>query len=96
MITTYGCSWNQFFYIPFGLCIVELAFGSWAFWSQNAEIFNAKMEASAAMVMSRRDSMTGLGGALRQKVTWIVAGFLFMYIGAEGMLFYAYKVLVLT
>ena len=84
MITIYGCKWSQFFYIPFGLCIVEFALGTWAFWSQNAEVFNAKVEASTAMVMSRRDSMTGISGALRQKATWIIAGFLFMYIGAEG------------
>lgn len=85
MVTKYGCTWNQFYYVPLGLCVLELLLGLWAFWDQNGVVFAARMEASRASMQDQGGSgKSGLIGALRQKATWQIAIFLFIYVGAEG------------
>jgi fucose permease len=85
MVTKYDCDWNQYFYVPLGLCVFELGFGLWAFWDQDGAVFKAKMDASTAIAVEEGGSgKVGLRGALSEKVTVVVAAFLFMYVGAEG------------
>ena len=78
MITKYGLGWWQFFYLMTALLVVELIFGTAAFWS----------ETGAKYRHSTRDGdhgeQTGMTRkALREKTTWIIAAFLALYVGAE-------------
>lgn len=77
MITKYGLGWWQFFYLMTGLMLAELAVCTATFWQETGNAYRER---------SRNDTeekgMTRK--AIKNKVTWICAAFLLIYMGAEG------------
>jgi fucose permease len=80
LVTTYGKPWWFFFYIPLASCLVEAGGGLLAFWGVNGKVFSRRMEEEHG---GQRGANKRLRAALGQRVTWLVALFLFLYVGIE-------------
>lgn len=74
MVVKYGCEWWQYFYVPLVMVVIEAVWGVRAFWTEDGRRFKEGNERSKVGV----EGKVGLRGALRERVTWICAGFLFM------------------
>ncbi|KAI4119363.1 MAG: hypothetical protein LQ345_000742 [Seirophora villosa] len=76
MITKAHLGWWTFFYLMAALCAVEIATGAAAFWSETGTKYTDVNRADGEEKGMTRE-------ALKQKVTWICAGFLLCYVGLE-------------
>ncbi|KAL9015166.1 MAG: hypothetical protein Q9173_000197 [Seirophora scorigena] len=76
MITKAHLGWWTFFYLMAALCAVEVATGAAAFWSETGTKYTDVNRADGEEKGMTRE-------ALKQKVTWICAGFLLCYVGLE-------------
>ena len=75
-----GLKWWQFYYTLVGASVLELLANGVLFWPENGARFRAANQKSG-------DGGKGQGrtvGALKSKVVWILAAFLFIYMGVEG------------
>ena len=78
MVTKYHLGWWKFFYLMDALLVVELVFCSATFWEETGKKYRATTR-------DEEGEQTGMfRKSLRQKTTWIIAGFLLIYMGAEG------------
>ena len=77
MIDRYGLDWYQFYYIPLSLASLELVTGVGAFWHENGAEFRRKSTSTGGGSKGRTRA------ALKLRVTWIIAIFLLLYVGAE-------------
>ncbi|KAI4916241.1 hypothetical protein J4E85_010330 [Alternaria conjuncta] len=80
LIAKRGWQWYQFYYIMLGGACIELATSLYAFRSSSGQVYREKSLRANAEGESR------LKQALRSRVTWIAAIFLFGYVGAGGAL----------
>ncbi|KAI4610255.1 uncharacterized protein J4E87_010807 [Alternaria ethzedia] len=80
LIAKRGWQWYQFYYIMLGGACIEFATSLWAFRSSSGQAYREKSLRANAEGESR------LKQALRSRVTWIAATFLFGYVGAGGAL----------
>lgn len=75
-----GLAWNYFYYTLLGGSILEFIVGGSLFWGENAARFRAN---------TRRSPSSGGGSrtteATKSFVTWLMALWLFIYMGVEGM-----------
>jgi fucose permease len=77
----HGLKWYTFYYTLVGGAVVELVSCSLLFWPENAARFRAN---TPKLPGSGKDSRTM--EAVKSKVTWVLAFFLFAYMGVEGAL----------
>lgn len=77
MITKGGLGWYTFYYVMIGFSCLELVLAATAFWTETAAKYRAEHEKTT-------DKMGGqTREALQNKVTWICAFFLLVYVGVE-------------
>lgn len=80
MITKYELGWWQFFYLMDALIFTELVVGTAAFWTETGKKYRSTN-------VDEEGNNTGMfRKSLMSKVTWILAVFLFVYMGVEGEL----------
>ena len=77
MVTKAHLDWWNFYYIMIGVMALELGGCTWAFWEETGLKYrddnsNADSDEKGKTLLS-----------LKQKVTWIVSGFLLAYVGTE-------------
>lgn len=77
MIDRNGLQFYHFYFIPLGLSVLELGTGVAAFWAEDGAAFRRKNSSEAAMEGGRTRA------ALKSRVTWTIAVFLLIYVGAE-------------
>ena len=77
MITKGHLGWWTFYYIMIGMVTLEICGGTWAFWKETG----LKYRDDNSNADSDEKGKTRL--ALKQKVTWICAIFLLVYVGTE-------------
>ncbi|KAI4663058.1 uncharacterized protein J4E79_004371 [Alternaria viburni] len=80
LITKRGWQWYQFYYIMLGGACIELATSIWAFRTSSGQVYREQL------LRANAESEGRLKQALRSRVTWIAAIFLFGYVGAGGAL----------
>ena len=69
--------WSNYYFIPLGLTVLSLVAVGLSFRNEHSADPSSTDE-------SRRNSQRGkLGVAVRNKITWIAATFIFLYQGAE-------------
>ena len=76
MIHKYAYEWFEFYYIALGLSVLELGIGLWAFWADDGPEFRRKN-------VSADEGNGRTRAALKLRVTWTIALFLLLYVGAE-------------
>lgn len=76
MIDKYGLRFYHFYYIPLGMSIIELGTGVSAFWKEDGAAFRQKNDSAATDGGRTR-------AALKSRVTWTIAVYLLIYVGAE-------------
>lgn len=74
-----GLGWWNFYWTLVGAAALELACAS-LFWAEDAQQFRIKNPKSSSSGKSRTSE------AISNKVTWMIALFLFVYMGVEGEL----------
>ncbi|TVY26956.1 Bypass of stop codon protein [Lachnellula hyalina] len=74
-----GLPWYSFFYVMIGGSAIELLSSATAFWKQTGVVYRTENPS----VTSDKSGRTR--EALKNKVTWIFALFIFGYVGAEGL-----------
>lgn len=77
MINKNGLQFYHFYYIPLGLATLELGTGVGAFWAEDAPTFRKKNASEVSADGGRTRA------ALKSRVTWTIAIFLLIYVGAE-------------
>lgn len=77
MVTKLNLQWYTYFYIMIGLSVVELVFGLYSFWTATGEAYRKKHK----LEDGRQPTTTAT--VLRTPIPWIVALFLFGYVGVE-------------
>lgn len=77
MITTYQLPWYTYYYVMIGLGATELVSITMAFWKDDAVEFRRHNIGPTHEAGRTR-------AALKQTPTWLVAGFLLIYVGVEG------------
>jgi len=77
MVTKAGLGWWNFYYIMCGLVVLEMVFGTIAFWEETGKRYRDKAQESGGQTTGKTRT------ALRQKTTWIMSAFLLMYVGTE-------------
>lgn len=77
MVQTYGQPFWNFYYIMFGMNVLELILGVYAFWTATGDAHRAKL--------AKENQNTGgrMKGAISHTVTWMVSIFLFIYVATE-------------
>ncbi|KAK4994022.1 hypothetical protein LTR66_005866 [Elasticomyces elasticus] len=78
MITKGGLGWYAFYYIMVGVSAVEFFSSLFTFWAQTGAIYLAENPREAGATTGRTRE------ALKNRVTWIFALFIFVYCGMEG------------
>jgi fucose permease len=81
MVQRYGRGWWEFYYILIGMNVLECALSTAVFWSEDGKTFRERLK----LEHGEDDQGGRTKEALKQKLTWLVAVFLFIYVGAEGM-----------
>lgn len=76
-----GLRWNFFYYTLLGGSVLELLAGSTLFWKENAASFRAKNRRSPDSTGGSRTTE-----AMKSPITWLIAVWLFVYMGVEGAL----------
>ncbi|KAH8784503.1 MFS transporter-like protein [Hyaloscypha sp. PMI_1271] len=77
MISKGGLGWYAFYYIMVGGSALELTTSTWAFWRQTGSIYQAENPQDPNAKTGRTRE------ALKNKITWLFALFIFGYMGAE-------------
>lgn len=77
MVTKAGLEWFNWYYVMVGFAVVELVIGYFAFRGATAAAYRAQHPVATGPKQSRTKE------ALQSKVTWLVAVFLFFYVGVE-------------
>jgi fucose permease len=80
-----GFRWNYFYYTLFGGSVLELITSVAMFWKENAVSFRAKNRRSPDSSDGSRTTE-----AMKSPITWLIAIWLFVYMGAEGLLPWIY------
>lgn len=80
MVNNDRLQWYTFYFIMVGVSSIELVGGTLAFWRETGIAFREKSVGSAEAQKSH------FREALKSRVTWTMAAFLFAYTGAEGLL----------
>ena len=88
MITKGGLKWYTFYYIMIGLAVAEIGTAMSAFWTETGKVYrerNGREDDSAMDVESGAGTKeTGrTREALRNRIVWICAVFLLIYVGIE-------------
>ncbi|KAL4772356.1 MFS general substrate transporter [Aspergillus nidulans var. acristatus] len=73
-----GLRWNHFYYTLLGGSVLELTTSAVLFWGENAASFREKTRRSPGSSGGNRTTE-----AMKSRVTWLIAIWLFMYMGAE-------------
>ncbi|KAL3436140.1 MFS general substrate transporter [Aspergillus tetrazonus] len=73
-----GLHWNHFYYTLLGGSVLELTTSAVLFWGENAASFREKTRRSADSSGGNRTTE-----AMKSRVTWMIAFWLFIYMGAE-------------
>lgn len=81
MVTKGGLQWYTWYYVMTGLAVFELIIGWYAFRASTGAVYRAKHPAAPTIAGKKPASRTA--EALRSPVTFLVAGFLFLYVGVE-------------
>lgn len=76
-----GLRWNFFYYTLFGGSVLELMTSTTMFWKENSASFRAKNARSPDSAGGSRTTQ-----AMKSPITWIIAVWLFVYMGVEGAL----------
>lgn len=74
--------WWIYYYIPMGMSLLEALLGAWAFWDVTGPAFRAYITTVHPPSPSGGSS-SGMRAAIKSKVTWNCAAFLFVYVGME-------------
>lgn len=78
-----GLRWNYFYYTLLGASVLDLMVSSALFWKENAASYRAK---------NHRGTDSGGGSrtteAMKSPITWLIAVWLFVYMGVEGASIY--------
>lgn len=77
MVAKLEMPWYTFYYVLIFVVLIELGFGSWAFWGATGEAYRQKLRQSGA------NQGATTAQALKERVTLLVAVFLLFYAGAE-------------
>lgn len=84
-----GTLWSRFYFLPFGLSVVAIAFAGWAFWDykeESPQYLLSELERSASQQDAAEEPVSkfhDLKLALKSRVTVFGALFIFAYQGAE-------------
>jgi hypothetical protein len=78
----HGLKWSMFYYALVGSSALELVSSGFLFWPENAERFRVNNPRTPG---STGDSRTT--EALKSRITWVLAFFIFAYMGVEGALY---------
>ena len=78
LISKGGLGWWAFYYIMIGTSVIELVTSTWTFWTQTGAVYQAENPQDPHATTGRTRE------ALKNKVTWVFALFIFGYVGAEG------------
>lgn len=77
-----GIHW-KFCYLPLvGLAVLELALSGIIFWSESAEEYQARNP--------NDEQSGGVKDAFEHHFRWLVAGFMFIYMGVEDMFYLSF------
>ena len=79
-MVTRGLEWYTFYYIMIGMAALAVIFSGTAFWGESALKYRQDHPKTQGAKSGGRTRE-----AVGHKVTWIIALFLFIYVGAEGM-----------
>ncbi|KAN0095894.1 MFS general substrate transporter [Hyaloscypha variabilis] len=77
LISKAGLGWYAYYYIMIGASALELITSTYTFWAQTGAVYQAENPQSPTAKTGRTR------GALKNKVTWLFALFIFGYVGAE-------------
>ncbi|KAH8821863.1 major facilitator superfamily domain-containing protein [Xylogone sp. PMI_703] len=77
MISKGGLKWYAFYYLMVGTSSIELFTSAYSFWSQTGTVYKTENPRSPNATTGRTRE------ALKTKLTWIFALFIFGYVGAE-------------
>ncbi|TAQ86579.1 hypothetical protein B7494_g5092 [Chlorociboria aeruginascens] len=77
MISKGGLEWYAFYYLMVGISAIEFLTSAYTFWYQTGAIYQAENPRDPNSTTGRTRQ------ALKSKVTWIFALFIFGYVGAE-------------
>ena len=75
-MVTHGYQWYEFYYLMIVLAFLAVVFSGTAFWGENADAYRSANGTTGNQGGRTRESM-------KNKVTWIIALFLWIYVGAE-------------
>ncbi|KAF8456936.1 major facilitator superfamily domain-containing protein [Terfezia claveryi] len=75
-MVTHGYQWYEFYYLMIGLAFLAVVFSGTAFWAENADVYRFVNGSTGKQGGRTRESM-------KNKVTWFIAFFLWLYIGTE-------------
>ncbi|RPB19566.1 MFS general substrate transporter [Terfezia boudieri ATCC MYA-4762] len=75
-MVTHGYQWYEFYYLMIGLAFLAVVFSGTAFWGENADVYRCVNGSSGKQGGRTRESM-------KNKVTRLIAVFLWLYIGTE-------------
>lgn len=76
-----GLHWNYFYYTLLGGSVLELLTSVATFWQENAVSYRAKNRGSPDSSGGSRTTE-----AMKSPITWLIASWLFVYMGVEGAL----------
>ena len=82
MINKYHLPWYAFYYLMIGLVVLEQACCAYAFRRDNAAKYLSE-DAAINTASTQNPTDTPIKAAMKSRVTWICAAFLFAYVGAE-------------
>ncbi|KAF8421639.1 MFS transporter [Tirmania nivea] len=75
-MVTHGYQWYEFYYLMIGVAFLSVIFSGTAFWGETAEVYRSVNGTTGEQGGRTRESM-------KNKVTWLIALFLWLYLGAE-------------
>jgi fucose permease len=81
-----GTLWSRFYFLPFGLALLAMAFAGWAFWTyqeDSPQTLLTELERTASRQAEAVSKFHDLKLALRNRTTIFGALFIFAYQGAE-------------
>jgi fucose permease len=81
MVVHGGLGWYSFYYVLVGLAVLEWAGLTGLFWEKTGAMYREEHAQEG-----EREGSTGSGTkqALKSKITWLSAGFIFLFMAVEG------------
>jgi len=80
-MVTHGYQWYEFYYLMIGLAFLAVVFSGTAFWGENAEVYRCVNGGGRGGTTGKQGGRTR--ESMKNKVTWLIAFFLWIYVGAE-------------